>query len=98
MNEFEAIYDAVRAIPRGRVLAYGEVGAQCGASARTVGWAMRTAPEGLPWWRVVGADGYLRTARRSPLLQETQRRLLEAEGVHIGDDDRVAAEFFGADR
>lgn len=98
MNEFEAIYDAVRAIPRGRVLAYGEVGALCGASARTVGWAMRIAPDDLPWWRVVGADGYLRTARRSPQLQKTQRHLLEAEGVRIGDEDRVAAEFFGVDR
>lgn len=98
MSEFDGIYATVRAIPSGRVLGYGEVGALCGASARTVGWAMSLAPPDVPWWRVVGADGYLRIARRSPQLKAIQRSHLEAEGVRIGDDDRVAPEFFGFGR
>ncbi len=77
---FAAIYDFVRSIPPGRVASYGDVGAAVGVTARTVGWAMSVAPEDVPWQRVVGADGYLRIAKRSPHLKEKQRTLLEAEG------------------
>ena len=78
---FEAIYAVVRAIPPGRVMSYGQVGRETGSSARTVGWAMANVQEDVPWQRVVGADGYLRIGRRSVVLQEAQRKLLEREGV-----------------
>jgi methylated-DNA-protein-cysteine methyltransferase-like protein len=93
-GEFAAIYAAVREIPPGRVMSYGEVGALVGAGARTVGWAMSFAPEGVPWQRVVGADGYLRIAKRSPHLQTLQRTLLEAEGVAFDDKNCVERRFF----
>ena len=97
-GEFAAVYDYVRIVPRGRVTSYGEVGAQVGASARTVGWALSFCPDDVPWQRIVGSDGYLRIAKRSPHLKQLQRQLLEAEGVTFDDKDRVERRFFlGAD-
>lgn len=93
-DAFAAVYAWVRTIPRGRVASYGDVGAAVGVAARTVGWAMSLAPEDVPWQRVVGADGYLRIAKRSPHLKALQRSLLEAEGVTLSKDDCVERRFF----
>lgn len=93
-GEFSAVYDYVRTVPRGRVVSYGDVGAAVGVTARTVGWAMSLAPEDVPWQRVVGADGYLRIAKRSPELRQLQRALLEAEGVAFDEKDCVQRRFF----
>ena len=88
--EFQKIYDVVRAIPRGSVLAYGEVAKIAGSTARTVGWAMGnvTDPD-IPWQRVVGADGYLRIGARSPELKAKQHRLLLEEGVAFLENGSV---------
>lgn len=99
MNDFNAIYDYVRTIPRGKVMGYGEVGAAVGVTARTVGWAMSVALDdgtenAVPWHRVVGADGYLRIARRSPEHAARQRSRLEAEGVTFDSRGCVLPEFF----
>lgn len=93
-GEFAAIYDYVRTVPAGRVTSYGEVGAAVGVSARTVGWALSYAPADVPWQRVVGADGYLRIAKRSPELREVQRGLLESEGVALDAKGCVERRFF----
>ena len=87
---FQSIFDVVRAIPPGRVMSYGQVGAEVGCSPRTVGWAMANALEGdVPWQRVVGADGYLRIGRRSPRLMDVQHKMLEREGVAFKDNGCV---------
>lgn len=53
-----AVLEVVSAIPRGRVMTYGDVAAQLGSrGARAVGRVMATEGSGLPWWRVVRADG-----------------------------------------
>ena len=96
-GQFAAIYDYVRGVPQGRVVSYGEVGREVGVAARTVGWAMSLAPEGVPWQRVVGADGYLRIAKRSPHLKALQRQLLEAEGITFDDNDCAERRFFFGD-
>ena len=43
------VYEAVRRIPRGRVLTYGQVARHVGSprAARAVGWALRRLPERL---------------------------------------------------
>lgn len=99
MKDFEAIYAFVRKIPAGRVMGYGEVGAAVGVTARTVGWAMSVAVDDgtngpVPWHRVVGADGYLRIARRSPELRARQQELLEAEGVTLDSRGCVLSRYF----
>ena len=89
-NQFEAIYGVVRAIPPGRVMSYGQVGAEIGCPPRTVGWALATDMEDdVPWQRVVGADGYLRIGRRSVALMEKQRELLTQEGVTFRENGCV---------
>ncbi|ALV31003.1 MGMT family protein [Streptomyces sp. CdTB01] len=51
------VREAVAAIPAGSVASYGDVGQRIGAGARQVGWAISLLGEGVPWWRVVRADG-----------------------------------------
>jgi methylated-DNA-protein-cysteine methyltransferase-like protein len=84
---FEAVYRFVRAIPRGRVMTYGQVAAALGKTrgARAVGWALRALRSGeqpaVPWHRVVGALG--RIALRDGGGMHEQRRRLAAEGVRF---------------
>lgn len=88
---FEEVWHIVRKIPRGRVMNYGQIAAQLKhpLSARAVGWAMQQCPEGLPWHRVVNAQGGISTHDMTdpPGLQ---RLLLESEGVHFGQGGKIA--------
>ena len=68
----EAILARIRAIPPGFVRAYGDVSP--GAPRRAGALLHHTDEAGLPWWRVVRADGSLAQGDR-------QRALLEDEGV-----------------
>lgn len=83
---FKRVYEMVSRIPRGRVASYGQIAFLLGEprGARQVGWAMRRCPDGLPWHRVVRADGSL--AGGNP---DFQRALLEAEGARFTPDGRV---------
>jgi methylated-DNA-protein-cysteine methyltransferase-like protein len=85
------VYEIVRAIPRGKVMSYGMIGALIppppgmdgGAyervRARWVGYAMSDCPDDIPWHRVVNAAGGL--SARAGYGGITQRALLEQEGV-----------------
>ena len=74
------IYSVVRRIPRGSVLSYGDVGRIVGTGPRQVAAAMRDCPAGLPWHRVVGAGGKIRTAGETAWVQ---RERLMAEGIRF---------------
>ena len=66
------ILTAIRAIPEGFVRTYGDVSP---GAPRLAGQVLKRSNEpGLPWWRVVRADGSLAVGER-------QRKLLDAEGV-----------------
>lgn len=73
-------------IPRGFVASYGEIAARAGlpGRARMVGRVLREAGEcaGLPWHRVLRADGRFAFAPGSKAYREQKRRLL-AEGVSL---------------
>ena len=94
-----AIYAVVRAIPRGRVATYGQIGELAGIPAghRVVARAMRSCPGRLPWQRVVGK----KDARRAQInLQDAehaaeQRRRLESEGVAFDAGGYIALRRFG---
>ncbi len=68
----DAVLQRVRAIPPGFVRAYGDVSPGAPRFAGTV--LAATDEPGLPWHRIVRADGTLAKGAR-------QRALLEAEGV-----------------
>ena len=82
----EALWQAVVAIPRGRVSTYGAVALAAGlpGRARLAGRALREAPEGLnlPWHRVLGAGGKVVFPESSAAYREQCRRL-RAEGVVV---------------
>jgi methylated-DNA-protein-cysteine methyltransferase related protein len=94
---YQAVWNVVRRIPRGRVMAYGQVGALVeppagmalhtydALRARWVGGALAACPADVPWWRVVNAQGKI-SARPGA---EEQRILLEAEGVLFDARDKI---------
>jgi methylated-DNA-[protein]-cysteine S-methyltransferase len=86
-TEFQRrIQDACRAIPRGRVLSYGELATAAGSpgAARAVGSAMRTNrfPLVVPCHRVVAAGGNL-GGFSCPQGIDIKRKLLALEGVKL---------------
>lgn len=95
------VWDLVRRIPAGRVAAYGQVAKWVGLpegvdaetyrafGARWVGAAMSACPPDVPWQRVLNAKGEI------SLKGNTQRRLLEAEGVRFDAKGRVDLKRFG---
>ena len=87
----EKIFELARAIPEGRVSSYGALGALCEPpiSGYICGRIMNNVPPDVPWWRVVGKDGALPIAKRSPHLGAEQRQKLEAEAVGFGPDGKV---------
>jgi alkylated DNA nucleotide flippase Atl1 len=80
----EQVLDLVAAIPPGRVLSYGDVAERLGSRApRAVGTALARFGGGVPWWRVVRADG-----QPAPGLAREAAARLRAEGVVlVGDPD-----------
>ena len=84
---FQRVYRIVEQIPKGNVASYGQIAKLLGSPrwARQVGWAMRTCPDGLPWQRVVKADGSIAGGRHAPV----RKAMLEAEGVCFTLDGRV---------
>lgn len=84
------VHAAIRRIPYGRVLSYGDVAALAGVprAARGVGQVLRELPEGsdVPWWRVVNSRGGISLTSYAGGLQ---RMLLEQEGVRFGRDGRL---------
>lgn len=81
-----AVFQTIRAIPRGRVAAYGDVAARAGlpGRARLVGRLLRESPRSasLPWHRVLRADGRSAFPADSEQACEQLKRLA-AEGVEL---------------
>ena len=77
----EKVRAAVRDLGRGEVVSYGEVARRAGypRAARAVGNVLATSM-GLPWWRVVRANGELAAHGG-----EEQARRLRREGIIVRD-------------
>jgi methylated-DNA-protein-cysteine methyltransferase related protein len=68
------IIECIRRVPEGHVTTYGDL---CPEAPRFAGQVLsHTHDPSVPWQRIVRADGSLPKG-------ETQRRLLEAEGVQF---------------
>ena len=76
------IWKAVKGIPVGQVMGYGEVAKAAGFPrySRMVAAAMGRSPEPLPWYRVVKSDRTLAFEPGSESYRE-QAQLLKQEGV-----------------
>lgn len=75
----DAAIRVLQSLEPGEVVSYGEVAEQAGfpGAARAVGNVLKTV-DGLPWWRVVAANG-----RLVPGGEQRQTELLTAEGVEV---------------
>ncbi|WP_165845607.1 MGMT family protein [Streptacidiphilus pinicola] len=76
----EEVREQVLAIPAGHVASYGEIGERIAAGPRQVGQAMSQLEEGVPWWRVVHADGTPASCHGGRATE-----LLRAEGTPMRD-------------
>ena len=87
---YDAVYDAARAIPFGKVATYGQIACRVGNPrlSRVVGYALHAAPADVPCHRVVNRFGGLTDAFQ-PLGKETHRALLAMEGVEFTPDGNV---------
>lgn len=55
----ERVLTCVEQVPRGRVIAYGEIGDIVGIGPRQVGAVLREYGAGVTWWRVTSSYGDL---------------------------------------
>lgn len=91
-NTFTRIYDVVRKIPKGKVCTYGQIALLIGnpRMSQIVGYALHSNPDPstIPCYRVVNRFGEVAPgfAFGGP---NTQRELLEQEGIVFLDNDRV---------
>lgn len=74
----DSVLAVLAALHPAEVVTYGEVAEQAGfpGAARAVGTLLRRTAADVPWWRVVGSGGRL----RSPDPRR-QAELLRSEGV-----------------
>lgn len=86
---FNAVYEYVKTVPKGKVVSYGDVARAIGSprAGRQVGWALHCNPYFgvVPCHRVVFKDGSLADGFAFG-GSSVQRAMLEQEGVKfIGD-------------
>ncbi|MGL4178851.1 MAG: MGMT family protein, partial [Dermatophilaceae bacterium] len=79
----ERVLRAVEQVPRGRVVAYGDIAALVGVGPRLVGRVMSTYGSNVTWWRVTQAGGDL----PAELLDEARERWA-AEGILLKPSGR----------
>ena len=98
MLVFKQIYNVVSQIPKGKVATYGTVARIAGNPrwARVVGYALHVnpAPGIIPCHRVVNRDGKVAESFAFG-GGDTQRRMLEAEGVIFENDGHIDLNKYG---
>jgi methylated-DNA-protein-cysteine methyltransferase-like protein len=88
-QSYRRIYAVVARVPRGRVATYGQVAHLAGLPrhARLVGYALNVLPadSGVPWHRVVNAQGRISLRANALGHEDLQAHLLKREGVPVRD-------------
>ncbi|MEW6286803.1 MAG: MGMT family protein [Chloroflexota bacterium] len=99
---YEQVWNLVRQIPKGKVASYGQIALMLpippgvdfetykAFGPRWVGGAMAACPDGVPWQRVINAQGKISERPGA----ERQRQLLEEEGV-VFVKDKVDMKKYG---
>ncbi|WP_119728999.1 MGMT family protein [Thermomonospora amylolytica] len=97
-DEFaELVLDVVERIPPGRVMSYGDVAELLGRGGpRQVGRVMALWGGGVPWWRVIRADGSPPPGHEVRALEHyrAEGTPLRADGTRV---DTGRARWHGAD-
>lgn len=88
----QKVYEIVAAIPKGRVMTYGQIAALAGAAWASweVGQIAHRGPTDLPWQRVVNKDGGLASGYPGGL--EGHKKDLLAESISVDEDYKVNIE------
>ncbi len=85
-DTYQRIWRVVEKIPKGRVSTYGQVATEAGfpGQARLVGYALHALPpfSGVPWQRVINAQGRISFPKESRSFAR-QERLLKEEGIRF---------------
>lgn len=93
MNFKEKVVQAVKMIPKGRVVSYGQVALACGSprAARQVGWVLHTLDGGnsVPWWRVINNLGLISIKGNLISTPQVQKQFLEQEKIIVSDDYKI---------
>jgi alkylated DNA nucleotide flippase Atl1 len=88
----EEVLAIVEAVPPGRVTTYGTIAQALGRyGARRVGNVMATHGGGVPWWRVVRADGSLPPSHQG---EARQAYLEEGTPLRPGGNVDIKRAFF----
>ena len=91
---YTRIYNIVRQVPTGKVVAYGQIAHMLGScSARQVGYAMSALKESkemldVPWQRVINSQGRC-SSFGGGIGTSMQTQLLLQEGIRFNDSGRV---------
>lgn len=89
----ERVYALVASIPKGRIMTYGQIAAQCGhpEAAWEVGQIAHWGPDYLPWQRVVNKQGGLARSYTKGGLNGHKAQL-EKDGIYVSGDYKVNIE------
>nr|WP_320013781.1 MGMT family protein [uncultured Desulfobacter sp.] len=92
MEEFtQKVVEIIKSIPEGRVSTYGTIALMAGHSngARQVTRIIHSMSRkhNLPWHRIINAKGLISLPKSRGY--EEQKALLQGEGVHFDEKDRV---------
>ncbi len=86
---YRAIYELVKAIPKGQVGTYGQIARLCGCSARQVGYAMAAvSSDDVPWQRVINSRGEI-SVRSDGEKDTEQYQRLKDEGIVFDLNGRI---------
>jgi methylated-DNA-protein-cysteine methyltransferase related protein len=100
---YQTVWKIVRMIPSGKVATYGQIAGfiptpegvlpddYLANRARWTGLAMASSPNGVPWQRVINAQGKI-SAREGA---KEQKKLLEEEGIIFDARERIDLSRFG---
>ncbi|BDT86062.1 MGMT family protein [Nocardia cyriacigeorgica] len=83
MSLVDDVREAVLGIAPGSVASYGDIGRAIGAHPRQVGRAMSLLDEGVPWWRVVHADGTPATCHGGSAPELLAREGIPMRGARV---------------
>ncbi|MCL1592936.1 MAG: MGMT family protein [Actinomycetia bacterium] len=75
----EVVIETIAALSSGEIATYGEIAEEAGypGAARAVG-TLLSRTSGLPWWRVIAANG-----RLVPGMEAEHAQRLRAEGIEV---------------